>query len=180
MFARLEICVPMGAALRLVGFAQPTLTASPQRMGCSPQTLTPESTLTLSLPWIHSGRFEIKGPEPEEAYYTVIDYYHPQPPGFRPMISPKRFERMNSVSLKVREIVGDDQDPQKGRKVVRRSKRVFTVSGAYTLCIVAIDKERGYSFYTTVALCQVNYVEPNFKEVRPKRNFYSDLEDVAE
>jgi len=169
-----------GAALCLVGFAPPTIAAPAHRMGCSPQTLTPDSTLTLSLPWTHGGRFEIKGPEPEEAYYAVIDFYDPKTVGFRPMISPRTFARLNRVSLKVRGIVGDDQDPQKGSKVVRRPKRVFTVSGVYTLYVVAIDRDMGYKFYTTYALCQVNYVDPNFKGPRPKRNFYSDLEDVAE
>jgi len=169
-----------GAVLCLMCGAPPVRAAAAERMGCSPQTLTPDSTLTLTLPWPHEGLLEIKGPEPEEAYYTVIAHYHPKPAAFRPIIAPEAFERKNRVSLKVKDIVGDDQDPQKGSKVVRRPKSVFTISGVYTLYMMVINKDEDYKFYTAMKLCRVNYIDPAYKGPRPKRNFYSELEGIAE
>jgi hypothetical protein len=165
----------MGSALCLVRLASPTQAAAAERMGCSPQTLTPDSTLTLSLPWPHGGKLHIEGPKPEEIYYTVIMYDNPKTVGFRPIIKGQIFEYMRRLSLQVPKILGDDLDPEQMSRPRRKPQRVFTISGDYKVYI-----EAGPSANIWVTICTVHYVDPSFKGPGPKRRYTPGVYDEAE
>lgn len=149
-------------------------------VGCSPQSLTPDSTLAITLPWPHEGRLEIRGPEPEDAYYAVIVDGDPTRIGFRPILTGRQFKHLRMLSLRVRDIKGDNHDPFKVSKRKRNSTSVFTVSGPYRIYTVVLNYDEGFTIYKTKMLCEVNYVDPNYKGPRPKRHYYSDMEEIAE
>ena len=149
-------------------------------VGCSPQTLGRNDTLVMTLPWPHEGRLEIKGPEPEVPYYAVIVDSDPKGIGFRPILSGRQFEHMRRLSLKVQDIKGDDHDPFKSSKKRREPKRIFTVSGIYEIYTVVLNFDEGFTIYKTKKICEVNYIDPNYNGIRPKRHYYSDMEETAE
>ena len=177
---RFSIIILLVVMLCLLGFASPTHAASQGRTGCSPQNLTPNSTLTMTLPWPHGGILDIEGPQPEQIYYTVIIYDDPNVIGFRPIISAQRFEHMRSLTLAIQDIKGDDLDPYDISRPRRNPQRIFTVSGDYTIYIVANNDDAGEHFFTRRKMCAVHYVDAKFKGPAPKRRYKQQIYDVAE
>ena len=161
-------------AILLLGLA-PSISSQAAAFGCAPTTVTPDSTLVMTLPWPHDGLLDIETPPPEGAFYDVIDSDEPKWVGFKPMISTPKFKRMKTLSLKIRDIKGDNFGPDVMWKTRRKPTRVFTVSGTYTLHVVAIRTDQGFPIHEGTVLCEVNYVDPSYTGPRPKRRFFSDI-----
>ena len=174
MTRRLCAYAPLALNLTLLCAASP-IVAQAERIGCSPQTLGRQDTLVMTLPWPHDGLLDIETPPPEGAFYDVIDIDEPKWVGFKPMISTPKFKRMKTLSLKIRDIKGDNFGPDVMWKTRRKPTRVFTVSGTYTLHVVAIRTDQGFPIHEGTVLCEVNYVDPSYTGPRPKRRFFSDI-----
>ena len=105
-------------AILLLGLAPP-ISSQAAAFGCAPTTVTPDSTLVMTLPWPHDGNLRIEGPKPEAIYYTVITYDNPKTVGFRPIVKGQDFQPMRRLTLRVADIKGDDRDPDIHIKLLR-------------------------------------------------------------
>ncbi len=160
----LDTGLRLAATLCLVGCSQSAQAAGPRRVGCSPEVLGPDSTLVMTLPLRHGAGLQIEAPEPESILYTVIMHLNPRFPGYRPMIAGQRFQNMASLALKVKDIKGDDEDPQVVKKSRRQPQTVFTIGGNYSVYYESYDGP----WYV---LCKLHYVDKTFKGSGPKRRY---------